>query len=193
MKSFRPTRHRPKGFTLVELLVVILIIGVVSAVTLPTVLPALAHRQVSESARTLQAAIEGARDAAIRANAPRGIRLLPDPAFPNSTAVPMLASNRIVPIEPAGRVQRRAGRDLTDAAPRRPRISADKTPSGSSRSAGGRRRATPNPTDLVVLERPDRRPHQDRRDGADLHDRRADGRLTANPERFVNVGPRGRP
>jgi prepilin-type N-terminal cleavage/methylation domain-containing protein len=90
--------RRPAAFTLIELLVVILIIAVVSAVTLPTVLPALQHRQVSESARVLQAAIEGARDQAVRANAPRGIRLLPDPSF----LPPMLAANRIVAIEPAG-------------------------------------------------------------------------------------------
>ncbi len=48
---------RPVSFTLVELLVVITIILIVSAVALPTVLPALSHRQVSEAARILQAAL----------------------------------------------------------------------------------------------------------------------------------------
>ena len=70
-----------RGFTLIELLVVILIILLVSAVTLPTVIPAIAHRQVTEAARLLQGNLVGARDAAIHYNAPRGIRLLPDPAF----------------------------------------------------------------------------------------------------------------
>lgn len=92
-----------RAFTLVELLVVVLIIALVSAVTLPVVVSAFSHRQVSESARLLQAAIEGARDSAIRANAPRGIRLIPDPAIPGSATAPNvpLAYHRIVPIEPA--------------------------------------------------------------------------------------------
>jgi len=96
------------GFTLIELLVVILIILIVSAVALPVVIPALSHRQVSEAARILQGALVGARDSAIHNNAPSGIRLLPDPAFPiqrlaNGTIDPsqILAANRIIPIEPA--------------------------------------------------------------------------------------------
>jgi prepilin-type N-terminal cleavage/methylation domain-containing protein len=96
--------HR-RAFTLIELLVVVLIIIVVSAVALPTVLPALSHRQVSEGARLLQAQLAGARDAAIRDNAPRGIRLLPDPAFSGINPATglldpnlPLAANRIIPI-----------------------------------------------------------------------------------------------
>src|SRR4051812_23065003 len=99
------------GFTLVELLVVIFIILLVSAVALPTVIPAISHRQVSEAARLLQGALVGARDAAIHANAPRGIRLLPDPAFITRITsgtiagqidpTKILACNRIVPIQPA--------------------------------------------------------------------------------------------
>jgi prepilin-type N-terminal cleavage/methylation domain-containing protein len=98
----------PRGFTLIELLVVILIILLVSAVALPTVLPAINHRQVSEAARILQGALVGARDKAIHDGQPSGIRLLPDPAFPinwtPSGAIDrttILAYNRIVPIEPA--------------------------------------------------------------------------------------------
>ncbi len=101
-------RTRPSGFTLVELLVVITIIILVSAVALPVVLPAMAHRQVSEAARIVQASLAGARDSALHSGAPSGIRLLPDPAFPlvylpNGQLDPTqpLAANRIIPIESA--------------------------------------------------------------------------------------------
>ncbi len=108
---FRPRCSvlRPRrGFTLIELLVVITIIVLVSAVALPVVLPALAHREVSEAARIVQASLAGARDSALHASAPSGIRLLPDPAFPlvylaNGQIDPTqpLAANRIIPIESA--------------------------------------------------------------------------------------------
>ena len=110
MKGGRATRRR--GFTLIELLVVILIILMVSAVTLPSVISAFNHRQVSEAARILQGGLVGARDTAINTNAPAGIRLLPDPVFngqslnvPGVTGVTALdprvalASNRFVPIQ----------------------------------------------------------------------------------------------
>jgi prepilin-type N-terminal cleavage/methylation domain-containing protein len=96
-----------RAFTLLELLVVLVIILIVSAIALPVVLPALAHRQASESARIFQAQLAGARDAAIRDNAPSGIRLLPDPTMisflPNGQVDPSkpLAYNRMIPISQA--------------------------------------------------------------------------------------------
>ncbi|MFO0889277.1 MAG: prepilin-type N-terminal cleavage/methylation domain-containing protein [Isosphaeraceae bacterium] len=97
---------RRGGFTLVELLVVILLILLVSAATLPTVISAYSHREVSEAARILQAGLVGARDLAISTNAPAGIRLLPDPDFirvdPATGQVDprqILAANRFVPIQ----------------------------------------------------------------------------------------------
>jgi hypothetical protein len=64
--------------------VVLAIILLISIVALPTILPAVSHRQVSEGARLLQAQLAGARDAAIRDNATCGIRLLADPTTPNA-------------------------------------------------------------------------------------------------------------
>ena len=93
---------------------VILIILLLSVATLPAILSAVGNRQVVEAARILQAALAGARDAAIRARAPRGIRLLVDPSFRDvdgkldPTANVRLGCNRIVSIEP--------GADLFDTA-----------------------------------------------------------------------------
>jgi len=107
------TSPRRGGFTLIELLVVITIILIISAIALPTILPALAHRQVSEAARILQGALVGARDSAIHNNVPSGIRLLPDPNLLSRVTNPTspllgqidptqpLAANRIIPIETA--------------------------------------------------------------------------------------------
>ncbi len=80
-----------RGFTLIELLVVIVIVLLISVLTLPTLYFGLQHRQVSEAARTLQGAVVGARDQAIRDNSPSGIRLVPDATLPNcySAIVPL--------------------------------------------------------------------------------------------------------
>jgi len=73
-------RRNPRlrsGFTLMELLVVVAIVVVVSAAALPVVRPALNQRKVSSAALIVQGELARCRDEAIRANAPRGIRLLP--------------------------------------------------------------------------------------------------------------------
>jgi prepilin-type N-terminal cleavage/methylation domain-containing protein len=103
-------RNAPRrgGFTLIELLIVILIILIISAVALPTIIPAISHRQVSEAGRILQGALVGSRDAAIHNNTPSGIRLLPDPTLIGiitSTGLvdptQALAYNRVIPIQSA--------------------------------------------------------------------------------------------
>lgn len=97
-----------RGFTLVELLVVIFIVLLVSAIALPVVYNSLSHRQVSEAGRILQGALVGARDRAIHDGQPSGLRLLPDPIYPQEwrpdgriDPTKVLAYNRMVPIGPA--------------------------------------------------------------------------------------------
>lgn len=105
-------RHRKpgpdRGFTLIEILVVISIILLVSIIAIPVTWSALSGRQVTDAARIFTGALVGARDSAIKYNEPRGIRLMPDP---NLTIPPpgtqnagsiQLVYNRMLPIEPAG-------------------------------------------------------------------------------------------
>lgn len=69
--------RRRSGFTLMELMVVVAIVVIVSVAALPVVRPALSQRKVSSAALLVQSELARCRDAAIRANAPRGIRLMP--------------------------------------------------------------------------------------------------------------------
>ncbi|MFM7740273.1 MAG: type II secretion system protein, partial [Planctomycetota bacterium] len=92
------------GFTLVELLVVLFIVGLISAATLPVIIPTLNQRQVQEGSRILQQAILNARFAAMSTGRPAGVRLLPDPVFsgPDGTdPLRPLAYNRMIQLEPA--------------------------------------------------------------------------------------------
>ena len=93
MSTSRSRRRR--GFTLVELLVVVAIIGLVAAATLPTIIPAIAHRQVLSAASVLQAALASTRDSASRADTPQGLRFFQDQAL---TTRPVLAYSSWTPI-----------------------------------------------------------------------------------------------
>jgi prepilin-type N-terminal cleavage/methylation domain-containing protein len=101
MSEPRGKRSR-SGFTLLELLVVVVIVVLLTAATLPVVLPAYQQRKVTAAALIVQAELARTRDAAIRANDIRGIRLIPetDPASQFYAFGPTPAFTRIVAIEP---------------------------------------------------------------------------------------------
>ena len=94
-------RTGPRGFTLVELLVVIAIIALISAVALPTVLPALNERRVSESARILQAILVRHPRRRHPSQRPQGHPAPARPGLQRTEWTNPLASNRIIPIESA--------------------------------------------------------------------------------------------
>ncbi len=71
-----------RGFTLVELLVVLTIALLLSILAIPPIVGAINHRTGREGASIIQAALAGARDQAARDNSPAGVRLLPDPTIP---------------------------------------------------------------------------------------------------------------
>jgi len=83
------TRSKRRAFTLVELLVVILIILAVSAVALPTVIPALTHRRSKTLERQQQRVIEWMfhpEGRAARRLQGRAAKAAPRPARPRSEA-----------------------------------------------------------------------------------------------------------
>ncbi len=99
----RDRNVRRRAFTLVEILVVVAIMLIVSAAAIPMVMGALNERRVSSAALLIQAELSRVRDSAVRANAPRGIRLIPEtnaslPRFAFSGPTP--AYTRMIPIEP---------------------------------------------------------------------------------------------
>jgi prepilin-type N-terminal cleavage/methylation domain-containing protein len=70
------------GFTLTELIIVIAIILILTITALPAVLSSLRDRKFGDTARTIQAALAGARDRAMVSGQIRGLRLVRDPNTP---------------------------------------------------------------------------------------------------------------
>lgn len=77
----RKSRVR-RGFTLVELLVVMVIVVMVSVVALPTIYSSFRERSIQEAARLVQATFTAAKDDAVRFGTMRGVRFVPDPSDP---------------------------------------------------------------------------------------------------------------
>src|SRR5262245_41165865 len=73
---------RRAGFSLVELIVVILIILLLSVLILPSVLGALNDRKYTDATRAVQAVLLGARDRAIQSGNIVGVRLIRDDIDP---------------------------------------------------------------------------------------------------------------
>ncbi|QDU60295.1 hypothetical protein Pan216_11340 [Planctomycetes bacterium Pan216] len=81
-RYIRFAKHRlsvSPGFTLIEMLVVIIIATTIAAIALPTLSRMAQGDQVRAGARQLQALLVAARDKALAADEPRGVRLLQDP------------------------------------------------------------------------------------------------------------------
>ena len=80
----RMLRSRRHGFTLVELLVVIGIVVLLMTFTVASIDYAMDNERVRSAARQLQSTLAGARDRAIYAGEPRGVRLLVDGTNPRT-------------------------------------------------------------------------------------------------------------
>lgn len=102
-----PPTARPRGgrgFTLIELLVVVLILLLLATVTVSAINLSIDGDKVRAGARQVQSYLEGARDRAIYAKQPRGVRFIldptPDPADPTGTNLRTVSSMvYIVPTE----------------------------------------------------------------------------------------------
>jgi prepilin-type N-terminal cleavage/methylation domain-containing protein len=81
-KDLRIARGRAAGFTLIELLVVMSILLILALITIRLVNTTLDSDRMKTGSRELQSYLAGARDRAIYAGQPRGVRFIPDQTDP---------------------------------------------------------------------------------------------------------------
>jgi type II secretory pathway pseudopilin PulG len=78
-RGLRLARARRPSFTLLELLISLSIILILAALTMRLLNATLNSDRIRTGSRELQSFLAGARDRAIHAGQPRGVRLIPDP------------------------------------------------------------------------------------------------------------------
>lgn len=71
--AIRIPHSKRSAFTLVELLVVIMIVGLLAAVSIPVIAPTLDSRRLRETSRTITSYLAGARDTAMKNGRPVGV------------------------------------------------------------------------------------------------------------------------
>jgi prepilin-type N-terminal cleavage/methylation domain-containing protein len=81
-KNLRIARGRVAGFTLIELLVAMSILLILATITIRLVNTTLDSDRMKSGSRELQSYLAGARDRAIYAGQPRGVRFIPDQTDP---------------------------------------------------------------------------------------------------------------
>src|SRR5690349_12583778 len=83
IRALRHHRSRRPGVTLIELLIVILVMLMITAVTVPAISPALEGRKVREAARMVEVFLNGARNRAIGSGHSVGVLIEPDENEPS--------------------------------------------------------------------------------------------------------------
>lgn len=81
--SYRTADRRRPGVTLIELLIVILVMLMITAVTVPAISPALQGRKIREGARILEVFLNSARNRAVAENKVVGVLVEPDENEPS--------------------------------------------------------------------------------------------------------------
>ena len=117
MPSFPDRRSTRRGYTLLELLIVVAVMLVVASLTLPALNRPFAKSKLRDAAKQLRVALARARLEAIRAGAPQQFRYLPGAGVFEISAKSAAEGGGFLPVAGEGGVEEApAGEDSTYAA-----------------------------------------------------------------------------